>query len=167
MRNLTLFLLIVLSHFAQAQSKSDFVVLTTFDTISITDVANTYRYIKIISKPDTIYFKTNGFVFEPAALDKAASFPGGTSALIAWLNEHFLYPAEARRNNIQGKVRVQFIIDENGNIINPTVVKKVNELLDNEALRLVNTMPKWSAGLRAGQKVRSYFTLPVAFNLGD
>lgn len=167
MRNLTLLLLLALSQFTQAQTKPNFVVLTTFDTISVTDVANNYRYIKIFSKPDTIYFKTNGFIFEPSALDKAASFPGGTSALIGWLNENFRYPAEARRNNIQGKVRVQFVIDENGDIINPTVTKNVNELLDNEALRLIKIMPKWSSGIRAGQKVRSYFTLPVTFNLGD
>lgn len=167
MKNLTILFLLVLGHFARAQNKPNFVVLKTFDTISITDVANAYRYFKIVEKPDTIFFKTNGFIFEPNTLDKPPSFPGGTSALIAWLNENFRYPAEARRNNIQGKVRVQFIIDENGDILSPNVVKKVDELLDNEALRLIKTMPKWNSGVQAGQKIRSYFTLPITFNLGD
>lgn len=167
MRILTILLLLISSNLSLAQNTSNFVVLTTYDTISIKDVANNYRYVKIIDKPDTIYFKTNGFVFEPANLDKTPSFYGGTSALITWLNENFRYPAEARKNNIQGKVRVRFIVDENGSISDANIVKKVDELLDNEALRLISIMPKWNAGIQAGQKVRSYFTLPIIFNLGD
>lgn len=167
MKNLTTLFLLILGQFARAQNTPNFVVLKTFDTIFITDVANAYRYFKIIEKPDTIFFKTNSFVFEPIVLDKPPSFPGGTSALIAWLNENFHYPAEARRNNIQGKVRVQFVVDESGNITNLNVVKKVDEMLDSEALRLIKSMPKWNPGVQSGQKIRSYFTLPVTFNLGD
>jgi TonB family protein len=167
MRILTILLLLLLGNAALAQNKSDFVVLTTYDTISITDVANSYRYIKVVNRPDTIFFKTNGFIFEPNNLDKAPSFPGGTPALITWLNENFHYPAEARKNNIQGKVRVRFVVDENGVISDITVVKKIDEILDNEALRLINAMPKWLSGVQSGQKIRSYFTLPIVFNLGD
>jgi TonB family protein len=167
MRILTILFLLISSNILWAQNNQAFVVLTTYDTISIMDVANNYRYVKVISKPDTIFLRADGFVFEPNNLDKAPSFSGGTPALIAWLNENFRYPAEARKNNIQGKVRVRFVVDENGAISDINVVKKVDELLDNEAIRLIKTMPKWIAGVQAGQNVRSYFTLPIAFNLGD
>jgi TonB family protein len=167
MRILTILLLLISSNILLAQNNENFVVLNTYDTISIMDVANNYRYVKVINKPDTIFFKTNGFIFEPANLDKPPSFTGGTSALIAWLNENFHYPAEARKNNIHGKVRVRFVVDENGMISDVNVVKKVDELLDNEAIRLIKAMPKWLAGVQAGQKVRSYYTLPITFNLGD
>jgi TonB family protein len=161
------FLIFVLNKNFSQSIADKFVVLNTTDTIYIYNTTQGIRYKKIINTPDTIFFNEKGYVFEYNTLDKPSSFIGGAPMLVQWLNDNFRYPDEARANNIAGKVLVKFIVDENGKIINPVIVKSVHQLLDTEALRLVTAMPDWTAGQRAGKKVRSYFTLPINFRLGD
>ena len=68
---------------------------------------------------------------------------------------------------IQGRVIVQFVINADGSIVDPQVIKPVNPYLDKEALRVVSTMPKWKPGEQDGKKVRVRFTLPVTFRLSN
>lgn len=99
------------------------------------------------------------------AVEQPASFPGGQAALMKWLNSNLRYPELAQQNNVQGKVIVQFTVEKDGSITNPTVVRGVDKDLDKEAIRVVRRMPKWSPGKNNGAAVRSYFTLPVTFKL--
>lgn len=99
------------------------------------------------------------------AVEQPASFPGGAGAMMKWLSNNVRYPDVAQQNNIEGKVIVQFVVEKDGSIGQPTVVKGVDKDLDREALRVVKKMPKWSPGKNNGQAVRSYFTLPVTFKL--
>ena len=113
---------------------------------------------KEIVKPDSVY------VFVPVK----ARFPGGEAALNRWLSEHINYPIVAQENNVQGNVFVRFVVRPDGRIDGVEVVKKVHPSLDNEAIRVLKDrdMPRWQAGENQhGQKVSSYFTLPVKFIL--
>lgn len=92
-------------------------------------------------------------------------FPGGTAALLEYLRKNIKYPSICRENGIQGRVLIQFIVNKDGSIVDPEVVKPVNPYLDKEALRVISTMPSWKPGSQRGKPVRVKFTVPVNFKL--
>ncbi|MDE5947241.1 MAG: energy transducer TonB [Prevotella sp.] len=93
------------------------------------------------------------------------AFEGGDEALMKWLGDNINYPQEAQDKKIEGRVEVRFFVNEEGKIEDATVVRSVNKLLDEEALRVVNAMPAWKPGTVDGQPVKVWFTLPVTFQL--
>lgn len=97
--------------------------------------------------------------------EQMPQFPGGDAALMKYINSHIHYPAAAEENNIQGRVVVQFVVDKNGNIGQAKVVRSVDRSLDNEALRVVKSLPKFIPGKQNGQPVSVWYTLPVTFKL--
>lgn len=99
------------------------------------------------------------------AVEKMPEFPGGMAELMKWLNKNLKYPAIAQENGIQGRVAVQFVVNKDGSIVDPQVVKSVDPYLDKEALRVVKAMPRWSPGEQRGKPVRVKYTLPVMFRL--
>ena len=92
-------------------------------------------------------------------------FPGGDAALMKFLQQNINYPKRARRLDIEGKVVVKFIIDENGAITNVQVVKSVDKDLDAEAIRVVKLLPNFIPGHQQGKPVKVYFNLPIVFRL--
>ena len=92
-------------------------------------------------------------------------FPGCTAALLVYLRKNIKYPAICRENNIQGRVLVTFIVNKDGAIVEPEVVKSVNPSLDKEALRVISQMPNWKPGSQRGKPVRVKYTVPVNFRL--
>lgn len=101
------------------------------------------------------------------AVEQQAVFPGGQAALMIWISENLIYPVAAQENGVQGRVIVRFVIEKDGTVTNPVVVRSVDPDLDKEALRLVKKMPKWQPGKLNGVVVRSNFYLPVTFKLQD
>ena len=99
------------------------------------------------------------------AVEKQAEFPGGIQALMQWLSMNVRYPEDAMKNDAQGRVIVKFVVNPDGSISDPTVLKSVEPSLDQEAVRVVMAMPKWEAAENHGQKVASYFNLPISFKL--
>lgn len=99
------------------------------------------------------------------AVEQPAEFKGGTAALMKWLSNNVRYPEAAQQNGVQGRVIVKFVVEKDGSIGSPTILKGVDKDLDAEALRVVHRMPKWQPGKNNGQPVRSYFQLPVTFRL--
>ena len=99
------------------------------------------------------------------AVETQAQFPGGQAALMKWMGTNLRYPAGAQENGVQGRVIVKFIIEKDGSVSSPTITKGVDKELDNEALRLVRRMPKWTPAKNNGEIVRSSFILPVTFKL--
>lgn len=93
------------------------------------------------------------------------SFPGGMGALMKFLGKNINYPTIAQENGIQGRVIIQFVVNKDGSIVQPVVVRGVDPYLDKEALRVIKTMPKWSPGEQRGKKVRVKYTVPVTFKL--
>ena len=92
-------------------------------------------------------------------------FPGGTAALMEYLRKNIKYPSICRENNIQGKVIVTFIVNKDGSIVEPEVIKAVNPSLDKEALRVISGMPNWKPGMQRGKAVRVRYSVPVNFRL--
>jgi periplasmic protein TonB len=92
-------------------------------------------------------------------------FPGGYTALVDYLVKNIQYPEQAKKDSITGKVFVQFIINETGNVTNPKVLKSANPLLDAEAIRVVGAMPDWTPGKNKGETVKVAFTIPIMFAL--
>lgn len=92
-------------------------------------------------------------------------FPGGEIALRKFLANAIKYPVIAQENGIQGKVFVTFVVDKDGSITNAQVTRGVDPSLDKEALRVVNTLPKWKPGMQRGKPVRVSFTVPISFVL--
>lgn len=93
------------------------------------------------------------------------NMPKFNGNMTEWIMQNVRYPYDAMIQNIQGKVFVQFIIDKEGNVTHPKVVKGVNPLLDEEALRVISVMPKWQPGTQRGKVVRVSYTLPINFAL--
>ena len=98
-------------------------------------------------------------------VDDMPEFPGGMDKLLQFINDNMQYPTKAQTEGIQGKVIVQFIIDEDGYIIEPNIVRSVESSLDNEALRLIKMLPKWKPGTLKGKAIKVKYTVPVAFKL--
>ena len=92
-------------------------------------------------------------------------FPGGQEALMEWIEQNKVYPQEAIDKGIEGRVVVKFTIEEDGTVTNGKIVRGVDPLLDNEALRLVSIMPKWKPARLDDKDIRTFYTLPVLFKL--
>jgi protein TonB len=95
------------------------------------------------------------------------SFIGGDEGLLKFLNKEIRYPKKMRRKGITGTVYVYFIIGKEGQVEEASVKKGVSggEELNQEALRVINKMPKWNPGSIKGVPVRVQFTLPIKFKL--
>lgn len=92
-------------------------------------------------------------------------FPGGAAELMKWLQKNIKYPSISQENGVQGRVVVQFVVNRDGSIVDPVVIRSVDPYLDKEALRVVNAMPRWKPGEQRGKTVRVKFTLPIQFRL--
>ncbi len=101
------------------------------------------------------------FVF----VEEMPEFPGGTDSMAKFIHAHLEYPDSAQMHGIQGKVMVEFVIDEEGRLINPKIVKGMGWGCDEEVLRVVRLMPRWKPGKQKGRPVKVRFVLPIKFQL--
>jgi TonB family protein len=99
------------------------------------------------------------------ANEKMPEFPGGVENLYKYLSENLKYPADAVKNNISGRVYVQFTVCGDGSLCNYKVIRGVDSSVDAEALRVVTRMPKWKPGTQYGIPVSVWYTLPIHFSL--
>ncbi len=98
-------------------------------------------------------------------VDEDPSFPGGMDSLYAWLANNIQYPKTAREYRIVGTVYVTFIVERDGSISYPKILRDIGGGCGKEVLRLVRMMPKWNPGKQRGETVRVQFNLPVKFQL--
>ncbi len=101
------------------------------------------------------------------SVDKMPVFPGGEAALMTYVRDNISYPSVAEEKNIQGKVIVQFVVDTTGQVGEVKVVRSVDAELDREAVRVVQTLPRFIPGSRLGKPVNVWYTLPVNFKLNN
>jgi protein TonB len=101
----------------------------------------------------------------PPQYDKAPEFPGGNKGLIKYLTEKLVYPEQARKKNIEGKVMVGFMIDTRGRVTSINILKHVHPLLDSEAVRVIRAMPKWQPAKKGKDNVLAPVALPITFAL--
>ncbi|MDE6180127.1 MAG: energy transducer TonB [Phocaeicola sp.] len=98
-------------------------------------------------------------------VEEMPEFPGGMVECLKFLSKNIKYPTISQENGVQGKVIVQFVVNQDGSIVDPQIVRSVDPYLDKEALRVIKTMPKWKPGKQRGKAVRVKFTVPVTFKL--
>ena len=98
-------------------------------------------------------------------VEQMPEFPGGIEELMNFVKKAVVYPADALKKGIQGKVYVTFVINKDGSISDAKIGRGVDPLLDAEAIRVVNSLPKWKPGRQSGKDVRVSYTLPINFAL--
>tara|TARA_B100001250_G_scaffold204613_1_gene175585 strand:+ start:4434 stop:5930 length:1497 start_codon:yes stop_codon:yes gene_type:complete len=98
-------------------------------------------------------------------VEKSAVFPGGDLGLMKFIQRNVRYPKIAKENNITGKVYVAYTINKQGDVTNVKVVKGVNKYLDEEARRVIKSLPKYKPAMNFGKPVNSTYTIPINFSL--
>ena len=99
------------------------------------------------------------------AVDEMPQFPGGNRAMMAYIGQNIKYPAEAVAKGIEGRVLVQFVVNKEGDLQDIKVMKSIDSLLDQEAIRVISSMPKWTPGKLKGEAVNIQYVLPIQFNI--
>lgn len=101
-------------------------------------------------------------------VEQMPEFPGGQQAMMKFISEELEYPTAARENGIQGRTICSFVVNKDGSIVDVVAVRSSGDrYLDQEAIRVIQSMPKWTPGKQKGQPVRVKYTLPVNFRLTD
>ena len=99
------------------------------------------------------------------APDRPTQPVGDTQAFFDWIEKNQKYPTLARQRKIQGKVMVEFIVQTDGSLTDARVIRKMGSGLDEEALRLIKTAPKWESASFQGKPIKQKMVLPVLFQL--
>ena len=117
----------------------------------------------LITPPQSVEKDTTVYLI----VEKDPRYPGGDAARLKFLKENITYPQEAREAKISGTIFLSFVIEADGSLSNVKLLRGVDKLLDDEALRVVKMMPKWEPGEHKGKKVRVQFSMQVKFTLTD
>lgn len=121
---------------------------------------------KLVKKEGSEYYTNEDGMVIYNVMDEKPTYVGGEEEMDKWIAKNVNYPSSARRDNIEGTIVVSFIIDKDGNIVNPKIVSgPENEALREEAKRVVGEMPKWQAGMKDGNPVNAQYKLPITFKL--
>lgn len=106
---------------------------------------------------------TDGEVYQ--IVDDMPKFPGGEDALFKFLGENIQYPEKAKELGVQGVVYVSFVIEESGELGNVKVIRGIGAGCDEEAIRVIKSMPNWKPGTINGKEVRVQYNLPIRYTL--
>lgn len=107
--------------------------------------------------------KTITDVYELNAVDVPPEFPGGNNAMVYYINKERNYPEGARNDGAHGRVLCGFVVNTDGAISHVTVMRRIHPELDREAVRIIENMPRWTAGIRQGENVPVFYLLPITF----
>ncbi len=111
-------------------------------------------------------------------VENMPEFPGGEDALIKYVSSNLTYPEDAKKEGVTGRCFIQFVVEKDGSISNVEVFRSVGHNIkdenkkaiakqcDDEAVRVIKSMPKWNPGEQRGKKVRVEYRMPITFNLG-
>ena len=122
---------------------------------SESDIADLKQVVTQAAEPEKVF----------DMVEQMPTFPGGQQELMAYLGKNIKYPTIAQENGTQGRVIIQFVVERDGTISDVHVARGVDPYLDKEAVRVVQSMPKWIPGKQNGKAVRVKFTVPVMFRL--
>ncbi|MCT4637296.1 MAG: energy transducer TonB [Bacteroidales bacterium] len=133
---------------------------------------NTFNFDMTAEETDAVAFEMPEEIYEPdddnfyIAADKMPTFKGGDLADFRnWVQKRLRYPTIAQEEGIQGKVYIEFIVDKTGKVTNVKVLRGVDPLIDNEAVRVVKSSPRWTPGEQRTRKVNVKFSIPILFRL--
>ena len=140
----------------KVEVKDDFMSTEIDETsaIKITEVTDVEQPDEVVEEP---------VIF--TIVEDMPEFPGGELALRRYIGANVRYPEMAKENDIQGTVYVRFVVDTDGSVSNVEVLRGVDPLLDKEAKRVVETLPKWKPGRQRGKAVKVSHSVPIKFAL--
>ncbi len=92
-------------------------------------------------------------------------YPGGLPAIELFLRQQLMYPEQAHKQGVEGRVVVGFMINEQGRVVSPKIVKSIHPALDSEAVRVVQLMPRWKPGMKDKTPIVAPVVLPIVFEL--
>lgn len=144
-----LVLLLLMSGFVFVQSCQS---KKTEEAVEVSEIIEPQEHVV---HSDTIY----------NVVEELPVFPGGTEALMQFIAENIQYPELAKIKNIEGRVFVNFVIEADGKVSNAKVLRGIGHGCDEEAVRVISSMPDWQAGKQGGQAVRTSFNIPIRFAL--
>ncbi len=98
-------------------------------------------------------------------VEEMPEFPGGVAAFMRWLDANMGYPEACVKNKVEGDVEVSFIVDAQGSVLNPEIVKKAHPQLDSAAIATIQKMPKWRPGKQNGRITAVRITVPIHFQV--
>ena len=124
-------------------------------------LGNTFLIKKEIIQPKKLQSDEQVFF----VVEEMPEFPGGEMALRQFMANNVDYPDDAQKGGIQGKVYVTFVVSKDGSVADAKIARGVNPSLDAEALRVVNSLPKWKPGMQKGKAVNVSYTVPINFVL--
>jgi TonB family protein len=107
----------------------------------------------------------NGVVYQ--FVEQMPEYPGGDVELMKFVQRTVVYPSEAIKSNLEGRVIVKFVVNEEGKVDSAVIAKSVAPSLDAEALRVVNLFGTFKPGKQAGKSVKVYYSIPIMFKLSD
>jgi TonB family protein len=134
----------------------------------LTEDGKTYRVsnIKSGAKTSDDHTRQNPHHEIFTFVENPPTYPGGEEALASYLSKNIRYPKEAQEHNISGTVYVQFVVQADGTVTDAKIVgARKGGGLEEESLRVVNSMPKWTPGMQHGHKVAVQFNLPIHYTL--
>jgi len=104
-------------------------------------------------------------IYDYVSVQKQPAYPGGITAFYSFISHEIKYPELARKNKTQGKVFASFIVEKDGSLTDPEVIKSLSPETDAEALRVLRKSPRWAPGLKNGVPVRVKYNISVNFKL--
>jgi protein TonB len=147
-------LLFVLANVIMSISAQDSIKIESNNTINKT----------VGSLPDSLDSEDDQPVF--LIVEENATFEDGDlNKFRTWVQQNLRYPIEAVKAKKQGKVIIQFTINSKGFVVSPKVIIGVDPFIDNEAIRCINSLPKWKPAKQEGKIVKQMFTIPIVFSL--
>ncbi len=96
-------------------------------------------------------------------VEEMPAFPGGEAKLMEYISTNINYPQRARKLGIQGRVFVGFVVEPDGSVSNVKLLRGIDSDCDEEAMRVIKSLPKWKPGKQHGKPVRVYYQLPIFF----
>jgi len=129
---------------------------TDADELTMIDVQPVIGMEEEEEEEDKIYFNI---------IEEPAEFPGGDKALYNFISKSVNYPVIAQENGIQGKVYVKFVVNETGKVGNAEILRGVDQSLDKEALRVINSLPSFKPGKQRGRSVKVFYNAVIYFQL--
>ena len=134
--------------------------------------------VELVISGDVVEVDTEGFIAPEVGevensdmvdvytiVEQMPEFPGGNEKMVEFISSNTQYPQEAKEKGVQGRVLVNFVVDTDGSITDVKVMKGIGSGCDEEAVRVVKSMPKWQPGRQRGEVVKVAFTLPFVFKL--
>lgn len=166
------FIILVSSCRNRVMAASDKLNQSTTTALVVESVQDSTSDRIIYSPNGDIVYEEGIDIIEPVdtneiyiVVEEEPEFPGGIQALADYLRDNIKYPEACRKDSIQGRVFIRFVVEKDGSISGAKVLKGVHELLDAEAMRVISAMPKWKPGKLSGKTVRVQYVIPVNFSL--